>query len=173
MISDRGDRGFAVFLKILCKRGMGGIRCTKLHYTFVYAHALHSFTYSVLFFQLSPLISYQYVLWFPSKVDWLCLIVCFVRRDMFQTNTWIRDHRNTLWLEHRQMKMLCQAEVKALPVNTSSRTCVFSLMVVMMIQLLSLNGRHQNHNNNKCRAGENNDFVLTEKFKYLMSGDCL
>lgn len=69
------------------------------------------------------------------------------------------------------MEMFCQAELKALPVNTSSRTSALPLM--LMIQPLTLNGRLQHPNSDKYRAGGDDDFVLTEKVKYLMSGDCL
>ena len=104
IISDRGVRGFAAFLKIQHKRWMSGICRAKLHYTFVYAHALSSLTDSFFCF-FFPFCFATFtlrllsvcVLWvFLSKVDWLCLIVCFVRRDMFQTNTWIRERRDTL-----------------------------------------------------------------------------
>ena len=50
IISDGGVRGFAAFLKIQHKRWMSGIRRVKLHYTFVYAHALSSLTDSFFFF---------------------------------------------------------------------------------------------------------------------------
>lgn len=77
---------------------MNGVCRANLHYTFDYAHALHSSSNSLLFFHLSTLIPNwsPTALWFLSAPDWLSLTVCFARRDMFQTNTWIRERGDTL-----------------------------------------------------------------------------